>query len=538
MGGSRKEAKEGAQLKPRGKFTIRENINQYGKVVSYTIMGTKKDGTRPRPIVKTREEAKLEQERLEHEANNKEDLAPRRRYTKLTPVQVTDAEHAVQIKPPDESLSSLAERAAKRKPKLRLQPVSALFDAYTKAVKKDPDNPTLRPNTLAQVKTAAAQFIDTFGDISTGELLDLDLQSWDAPDYILRRFSPVLTWGTQQRPPYLSNNPLLAVLKTMKPPRKGSPPEIIPAEKTLQQLLDASCTMFKGLLFGPFSEMTWAAVRVQETAKQKEDLIHFAERKITIPIMIAKRWDTKRIDLMPNVHFMLTTWRKNPNNTFLNAYVNFESRFDALKEACRFIGTRCPECYKTKDRSKMRRWLRNVLRHTGLTYHSLMTGSFVITADWGRTSKRLLARCYCGESYDRLAVIFWLMLPRGTGKEDRTTVYKEMIIILRGTRLNYALKRYLREKGVPEAICPDDYEAWDSAQIAGRLAEIIVAEESTKPPLTFPSPPQQSQEWLAFHALSKDAVQERIDAQSARKLAKELDVSDKALAKFCSLASR
>lgn len=107
MGGSSKEAKEGAQLKLRGKFTIRENLNQYGEIVSYTVMGTKKDGTRPRPILKTREEAKLEKERLEHETENKEDVAPRRWYTRLTPAQLADAENAVHIKPSDESLSSL-----------------------------------------------------------------------------------------------------------------------------------------------------------------------------------------------------------------------------------------------------------------------------------------------------------------------------------------------------------------------------------------------------------------------------------------------
>jgi len=520
-------------MKPRGKFTTKENHNEDGEIISHTVMGTKMDGTRPRPTFKTTQEADLECARLTDEALNEQGVAPNRRSMHLSRAEYADAVNANQIKPRDVTLTTLATKEAKKKPSKRSAKISVIYDEYKKWVYKDENNPRISQESFRDRKNAKDRFMTDFGDITSDEIVDLDFQCWQAPDKSLRSLSPILTWATRQRPPYMTLNPLLAVLKTIEVKQKTSAPEIIPVEPELQLMLDASANMFDGLLFGPFVEMIWAVMRTKETARQSMDLIHFEERKVSVPARIGKPRKSKQTDLMPNAHYMLGRCRIIPGYSFKKAYVNFANHFDALKEAALFIGVRCPKCYRQKDRKKMKPWPYNGPRHSGLTFHALMTGNFTFTAAWGRTSVPLLGRCYLGESYDRFAVIFWLMLPTGTSLKDRVVVYFETIVHLLGTRLKYALKRYLLEKGVSESLCPKDFTRWNPAKIARQFAKIKIAQEAKMPPLLFLGLPTKPVKWLEFQALPKAAIQRQIDETPASQLRNLLGVSDTAIAKFC-----
>ena len=481
-------------MKPTGIFKIVEMKNQHNQVYSLLLTGTKhkinlhespdeakKRRVRLRYKPCERDQAKLELVRLTSEAS-KDEPPLQKLATRLSPSQLTDAENALNLLPSHISLTIAAQSVAHAQPKILDIYLSEMLDKYEVWADVNGTEPKLRSLTVDAVKGACRAFIAQHGDLRTSMIPQFNFLNWRTNYSYIRALSSLFTWGARPDPkhlPYLASNPLRVLLTAMRPAPKRGRPAIL-AIDSCQRMLDASAFMFDGLLEGPFVLMTWAVARPNETWLTSEEFLALEEGKIWIPPHTAKRHDLGEVDLMPNALYMLERWLSDPRHTFEAAFAGFRKRFDAIKEAGGYIGSACPDWARAVVRDNLLPWIPDLPRHTGLTYHFKITLKKSDTCDWGRTSRTLLARCYVGKTFDRFAVMFWLMLPTGTPRNDRVKVYADTIVKLSGSRLVRALRAYLLEHGIDATLCPEDSRKWDTGVIAECLADALISEEANR----------------------------------------------------------
>lgn len=521
-------------MKVRGKFKVKANVNQHGVVYSYTVSGTTWEGARVRQSYESEAEALLEAQRLRKPASEAEP-APYRCHTKLSPAALADAENANFIKPAGTSLTDLATKAARKKQFVDV-PLSQLRELYRNWAKADSNDPERRPRTVGGVVRAARIFERDNGDLWTSALVEFDYGTWRCHETELRHLSILLTWARGQRPRYMPHNPVLEILKDLpkRTPKENPPPMPI---DNLQRLLDASFRMFDGELAGLVVCQVGAVTRPEnETRYMSNDLLFFHERRLQVRRSRAKRHDTKDVDLLPNWLYCLQRWDR-AHHTFEKARVNVTRRLDALKEFAGYKGPNSQKCYRAKDRKKQVRWVRNILRKTGLTFHLALTGDSSKTATWGRTSEKMLEGFYIGNTTYRWAVQLSFLLPHDASRKDREKVYFETIVILRGTRLMRALKNYLRKKGVSTDLCGDDPLHWDVRAIARRLAEIISTEEAARevvvPVLTRPGTDGAPRVWDKIKQLPPEEIEKLLQQCPAVKWSKKWGISARGIGKWC-----
>jgi site-specific recombinase XerC len=424
-------------MKRRGVFTITVLTNKSG-TMSYLVSGTKKDGTRVRIAFPTEAAAIDEKHRLEKEAA--EFKTPKGEITYvLDGVQLRDAEKAILV------LSHGTLEAAARYYSENHVPVmtdKTLKDAYDLYL---PTLQQLRPISLRAYNLELKVLIDAhpgaiMNNVSS-EMLKSFLTSCDPipghpllrrpwslsrQHYLMKIISPFFAWGVDEG--FCGCNPAKKV-KLKEIVTDEEEPGIL-SLKLLQQLLDTAWA-YKDGKYGAYVVLTtWLAMRPTETRSFDISELNLEEAWAKVNGEVAKTRARRVVEIMPNALVMLQELRQRSllNNEALNPSLHDWTTIRALAGLCGSLDHLPDWCFlppekrRWKDhrainlmapcsREELVEYVKDVLRHSGLSYHLAWFNDENRAASWGGNSPPIIHKHYKGLATTAEAEGFWTMLP-------------------------------------------------------------------------------------------------------------------------------
>ena len=434
-------------MKPRGKFEIVEVRNPSGKI-SWQVKGTKLDGARIRDRFETEALALATKQRLECEVVNVE--PPPAQITRLlTGEQLRDAERAFVL------LTSGSLVDAVRYYMENYSPVNSQISLVRACPLFLKAKEYLRKKTLHGYKYGLKILVDVLpdrvvNDIGPDMLKRLLEGSDPIPGHpatkrpwslchqetLLRIFSAFFSWAVDEG--YCATNPASKVkLKQVR--NDEVEPAIFPLAQ-LQRLLDVIWAYADGLYAAYLVLATWAALRPTETSILAVDTIDFEEGWVRVSGAVAKTRSRRLVELMPNALLMLRVLRdkgvlqnKSPNISRddwsnIRALAGLRSSQKATSKWCflpceerkrkvhRDLGFRAPGSLH-----ELKPWVRDGLRHTGISHHLSWFHDENRTALWAGNSPNIIHKHYKGLVSSTEAQLFWTMLPTSL-KEQGITV--------------------------------------------------------------------------------------------------------------------
>ena len=422
-------------MKPRGKFEIVEVRNPSGKI-SWAVKGTKLDGTRVRDRFDTEALALATKQRLECETINIE--PPQVQVTHvLTAEQLRDAERAVVLLKSASLVDAVRYYTSNH---TQIHSRITYAEAYPLFLKAKSH---LRKKSLCQFRWDLKMLVDAFpgqivNDIGPG-LLKTFLESsepipghpsvkrpWSLSRqiFMLKVFSSFFSWAVDED--YCATNPVSKV--KLKQILTDEVDPAILALGNLQRLLDVIWAYADGLYAAYLVLATWAALRPTETSILEVNAIGFDEGWVRVSGAVAKTRSRRLVDLMPNALLMLRALRD--KGVFRNESLNISRvHWSNIRALAGLRGNRgdtrswcflpCEERMRHRDLDfrapdnfdKLTPWVKDILRHTGISHHLSWFHDENRTALWAGNSPSIIHRHYKGLVSTVEAQAFWTMLP-------------------------------------------------------------------------------------------------------------------------------
>lgn len=198
----------------------------------------------------------------------------------------------------------------------------------------------------------------------------------------------------------------------------------------LQQLLDVAWAYEGGRHAAYVVLATWAALRPTETRVLDVSKIDLDEGWVKMSGKFAKTRSRRMVELMPNILLMLRDLRDrgllnsealNPTGrcwTSIRALAGLAGSRESIAEWC-FVPQkdrwrsehRAIELVAPCQRSELVDYVKDVLRHTGISHHLAWFNNEHLAAGWAGNSPAIIHKHYKGLVSTLEAQAFWTMLP-------------------------------------------------------------------------------------------------------------------------------
>ncbi len=424
-------------MRRRGKFVIVEILNDAG-TTSWMVRGTKMDGERVWPTFKTKGAALAEKQRLENEAANVQLPQGRITYV-LGEEQLRDAERAVLL-----LTHGSLEAAAKyyEENHIPVKTDKTMGEAYPLYLA---ERQHLRPISLREYNFDLKLLIDAHPALGmndvTGDLLKSFLNgsapipghpqvkrpwSMSRQRFLLKVFSTFFSWGVDEG--YCATNPVKK-LKLKKIIADEAEPAVLSLAQ-LQQLLDVAWTYLGGRYAAYVVLATWAVLRPNETRVLDTARIDLDEGWVKMNGGAAKTRARRMVELMPNALLMLRELRDKGllNSEALNPSGGDWSNIRALAGLAGGLNQAGEWCFLPREertrkshraielrapcsREELVGYVKDVMRHTGISHHLAWFNNENLAAAWAGNSPAIIHKHYKGLVSTLEAQAFWTMLP-------------------------------------------------------------------------------------------------------------------------------
>jgi site-specific recombinase XerC len=412
-------------------------LNDAG-TTSWMVRGTKLDGERVWPTFKTEGAALAEKQRLENEAANIQVPQGRITYV-LGEEQLRDAERAILL-----LTHGSLEAAAKyyEENHIPVKTDKTMAEAYPLFLAEIQH---LRPTTLREYNFDLKLLIDAHPSLGmnnvTGDLLKTFLNgsapipahpkverpwSISRQRFLLKVFSPFFSWGVGEG--YCATNPVKK-LKLKKIIADEAEPAVLSMGQ-LQQLLDVAWTYLGGRYAAYVVLATWAALRPNETRVLDISRIDLDEGWVKVNGETAKTRARRMVELLPNTLLMLRELRDKgllnsealkPSAmdwTNMRALAGLAGGRNLAAEWC-FLPWEERTCKKHRaielrapcSREELADYVKDVMRHTGISHHLAWFNNENLAAAWAGNSPAIIHKHYKGLVSTLEAQTFWTMLP-------------------------------------------------------------------------------------------------------------------------------
>ena len=424
-------------MRPRGVYAINEIVSTDG-TKSFMVTGTKPDGTRPRPVFKTELEALAEKQLWERESMD--DSSPKGVISYvLSASQLRDAERAI-LRLDHGTLEAAAKYYSENH--VAVTENKTLAEAYPLFLDSKQH---LRKNSLREYEYDLKMLIDAhprriMNDITKDQLKTFlgssrPIQGHPYIDrpwspsrqkYLLKVISPFFSWGVDEG--YCGSNPVHKV-KVTQTLHTESEPAVLGLQQ-LQSLLDVSWAYLGGKHAAYVVLATWAAIRPNEVRCLDGSNLNLDEGWAKLSGAVAKTRRRRVVRLMPNALLMLQVLRDSglltpeslapsPKDwTSIRALAGLAGSKDDVPDWC-FLRSeeRSRRVHRSIDlqapctREELAEFVKDVLRHTGISHHLAWFNDENLTAVWAGNSPAIIHKHYKGLVTIRESQGFWAMLP-------------------------------------------------------------------------------------------------------------------------------
>jgi integrase len=383
-------------MKIREKFRIREIRS--GAKTAYIVQGYKIDGTRVRVRFDTLDAAKGRKQVLEVEALNACAVAPR--ITRLTEAQLADAERAVAMLPDNGSLVRAVEHFIRTyiEPKHDMRLEDARKEFEVDAGLLEHMRPISRGAIVIQVRVLARTLPP---EICVHEVSADAIDRWTAKDKPgtrrMRRnkISSFFNWCLARG--FIGQNP---VTGARKPPERKQRVEVDPAILSVGQvraLMQAAVAVKGGALTPYYAIHLFAGLRSEELKRLNWSDINLQSKCILLRAGAAKTSARRVVEMPANLVEWIT-----PHYTARTPII--PANFRKLTE-------------QVRTSAGIKSWVRDIGRHSAVSYHYAVDGLKAKTAAWAGHSPQVLDRHYRGLVTPDEAEAFWAITP-GNVKAD------------------------------------------------------------------------------------------------------------------------
>lgn len=370
---------------------------QSGTKTVYQLTGYKPNGERVRRRFDTKAKAEGAKHLLEIEALNMEAVAPR--VTRLTDSELRTCERAMDMLKDGGDLLEAVRHYNQTyvRPEYEM-PLYAAVEAFA----SDESVLTgMRASSRGAVTTQARLLLRRFPDHRVHQITGADIESLTAGcGEITRRtktaklssfFNYCLASG------WCPSNPITG---RSTPPKRKIRTEGQPAFLTVTQavnLMRAAVDVADGVLVPYFAMHLFGGIRAEELKRLTWDSINLKSGYIRIEGAAAKTGSARAVRMPPS----LVSW--------LSAYAPSRPPI-------------CPPNFRKLHESVRRaagitEWVRDVGRHTALTYHCADSGLKASTSAWAGNSPQILDKHYRGVATAEEARAYWLITPQAIGGE-------------------------------------------------------------------------------------------------------------------------
>lgn len=392
-------------MKPKGVFSIVEYENATGST-SFRVTGTKIDGTRIRKNFSNRPEAEGELSALNTESLN---TGVQVKATRLTSDQLTEAENAFRElagKPLMPAVRFYLENFREA-----LKPIT-VADAYGKFLEAHAKEYGSREDTIRNLRNRVRFLVTAHGPKLVSNILpehirDALKRSGSSPvnqDNDRRAFSSFLSWCVDHE--HCKEN--VAKKKTRQRKTTGhveqEQAEIdIMSLPEVRKMLDAALRFEGGKLIPYVVLGTFCAIRPRELSRLSWNEINLKEKTVTISAKISKVRGRRIVEIPANAiqWLMPHSIKRDPIKG-----KNWRREFDRIKAAAGFGGRSAKA-----DGKKIKPWVQDIMRHTGISHHLAYHQHEGKTAQWAGNSPDVIQRHYKGLVNAMDAKTFWRIAP-------------------------------------------------------------------------------------------------------------------------------
>jgi len=424
-------------MKARGQLKIAQKVTPKGKT-SWVLSGTKLDGTRIRDCYNTEAEALMTKQALENEAANVVS-APKGIVTHvLNEAQLRDAERATLLLKSGSLSSAVEYYNANFKP---VKVDKTLEEAYPVFLK---EKDSLRDASFREYGYDLKMLVDAHPKVKCNETSPDFLKTFLVSDspitghphihrpwslsrqlYLLKVIKSFFSWAEDTG--YCASNPARKV-KLKKLRRDQHEPAILDLGDA-QRLLDVAWTYDGGRCAAYMVLATWGAIRPEEVRNLDETKIDLDESRAIVTGGASKLRSRRVVKLAPNLVLMLKDLKargllKKENLNITDRDWALIRLFAGLKPASGYIHAWCFRPVSEREvgksvnfevpcsRENLKPWVKDVLRHTGISYHLGLFEHENVTATWAGNSPHIIHKHYKGLVTQANIVLFWEMLPQ------------------------------------------------------------------------------------------------------------------------------
>ncbi len=422
-------------MRARGVYKLEQQVSATGKV-SWLLTGTTLDGKRLRDRYDTEADGLIRKQSLEQAGANLSSREAQITYA-MTAAQLKDAERAVLLLNKGTLCDAVEYYNDNYTPVADNKTVAEVYPLLLKA------KAHLRPKSLRQYDCDLKCFVDDHPNIIMSRVSSAVLKRFltnpapipghpqvDRPwsiarqEYLLKVLAAFFSWAADEG--YCGTNPASKV-KLASVIKDQLDPAVLPLDD-LQVLLDVAWDYYGGIYAAYVVLATWAAIRPEEVRRLAPERINLEEGYVRIQGNGAKTRARRVVSLAPNIIAMLRDLKARGLLTkeSLNidpiawSYIRTLAGLKAADSNAKWLYLPPEERLKHRDvplrapcaYEDLKEWVKDVLRHTGISHHLAWFQNEGATATWAGNSPTIIHKHYKGLVTPAEARRFWTMLPK------------------------------------------------------------------------------------------------------------------------------
>jgi integrase len=389
-----------ATTEHRTKFNILEFTNRSGSQ-SWRVSGYKRDGSRVRENFSSVEAAQCRQMDLESEYLQRQ-TETAVRATKLSDEQIRLAETAFAKLDSNDELLSCVDYWLKHG-RANAVPESPLLDEAVPQFLSWVESSNLRPTTKNSLRIRLNVFANSVPNLRVADIgpdviegfLDGRKISNASKINDKTAVSSFFTWAINRKRRWAMSNPCAVV----EVERDQKPPPRVLAVDDCRKLLKATQAHKDGRLLPYVSMCLFGGLRPSEASRLTWQQVNLADNEIRLEAHQTKVGKPRVVAICPTLRVWLRTCK---GMEFWPANAP-----DDLREIKRQIGFGNP----TKEEPNLKPWIDDVLRHTAISHHFRLGGSYGRTAEWAGNSEQVIREHYQGRVSTEDTKRFYAILP-------------------------------------------------------------------------------------------------------------------------------
>lgn len=382
----------------KDRYTIKQI--ESGKSTRWLLTGYTPGGKQVRKRFKTEEEAEGAKWLQEHDDRKGDNLVTLRPTT-LTPLQIKDAQIAVELIKDDYKLQKAVEFFNRYYTEPKFE--KPLWDALEEFEEDDKLLEHMRENSRKAIVYEVTMLANSLSDGAMAheageqqiEALTKDYMS-DTRRAKKNKISSFFNWCLEKG--YCGVNPVTGATKPpQRKKKKTKPPQHLSIDE-VKAIMRQARDIEQGRLLPYFALHLFGGIRAEELKKLSWENIDIKEKLIKLDMGIAKTSERRVVDMPEN----LVKWLEihQPARPKILAK-NFQKLHKLVRK-----------------NAKVKRWDRDAGRHTALSYHYADSNDKVKTSAWAGNSPQVLDSHYRGLVTKDEAKLYWAITPDTIDKDN------------------------------------------------------------------------------------------------------------------------